>query len=241
MDISNLTRDAKSVLSALKELPNNSVVTTKACKIQIPKRFASRNLAVIGIDIYIPGIYVLIMEDNKYAVSTITSQIKINPFKTLETTIEDVDYYEFYFEAGQVLFENINLVKKDTLFYYIFDEIITKANVPWFLEYEDLGKIFDYAAFYAGSNIGENPEVTELIISLTSRDAINKMNFYRHTVKNRSYLKTNPPEYVALNSVIYSASSTLNKIAGSYVSDGIVSALVDTTTEASKIEKLLRA
>lgn len=234
-----LTRNANAILNNLKELPNGSVITTKACKIQIPTRFGERNLAEIGVDIFIPGIYAIIM-DNMYAVSLVNAQIKIAPAKILKKLIEDVEYYEFFFEPGQVMFKSTTLVQKDTLLYYVFDEIITKANIPWFLNYDDLGKLLDSSYHYTGKNIANNQELTELIISLISRDPDDRIKYYRTAVKSYADLDTTPPTYVPLNSVIYSATNTLNKLAGNYINDGIISALVNPTERTERLDSLLR-
>lgn len=240
MDINSLTRDSKYILSNLKELPDNSIIASKECKILIPTRFAERGLAEIGVEIYIIGLYCIVM-DNKYAVSNINAQVTIEPNKILKILINDVEYYEFYFDVGSTVIKTTNLLKNDMLVYHLFDEIISKANVPWYMTYDDMCKIFDTAAYHAGAKISDNQKLTELVVSVISRDAIDKTTYYRTTIKNDKYLLTNPPEYVALGNVLFNATSTLNKIAGSYFSDGVVSALVNPTDRVSKIEELLRA
>ena len=239
MDITKLTRDSKYVLSALKELPNGSVVCTMDCKIQVPSRFTERSLVELGADIHCIGVYAMIVDD-KYAVSTINAQLLITPSKILKININDVEYYEFYFESGSQVFATTNLVKKDSLVYHIFDELISKANVPWYIGYDDLGKIFDSAKYHAGTNIADNQELTELIVSIISRDPIDKTIYYRNSIKNEQFVKDINPEYVSLSNVLFSATSTLTRLTGSYMSEGIVSALVNESQREERLEALLR-
>jgi hypothetical protein len=238
--MATLRRDASQAHKYLKELPDGQLFTTKACKIQIPEHFAHRGLAEVGIETYIYGIYALIFEDGIYAVSNINAMIKITPFKTQTVKIKEVLYYEFYFEANSVVIPNMNLVCRDTLIYNVFDEIYFKGKVPWYLNYEDIGKLFDTAKPHADSNVAENFETIELIASIVAREKGNRINYFRHSLKSAEDTKRSVPDYVPMMSVFYSATNTLNKLAGSYFNDGIVSALVNPSTEVQRIEQLLR-
>ena len=240
MDINSLVRDPKYILSCLKEEEDKSVVALKPLKIQIPVRFSERNLAEIGVEIFIPGIYAII-SDNKYGVSTVSSQLVIIPNKILKININDEPYYEFYFDVGNTVFKSTELIKKDTLVYYIFDELLSKCNIPWYLSYDDLGKIFDTAKYYADTSIADNNELTELIVAIISRDSIDKTIYYRSTINNEDYINKHPPEYVSLSNVIFSATNTITKISGSYFDQGVLSALVDPSERVERVEELLRS
>lgn len=234
-----LKRDANKVSESIVEMPDGSVVAKKECKIYIPSRFAERGLAEIGIDNYIVGIYAIVVEDEFYAVSLINAMIKIEPTETKRIKIGGVEYFEFYFEPGRTMIKSTNLVKVDTLVYRIYDEIISKGRVPWYMNYSDLGRIFDTARSHAGANIGENPEVTELIISLIARDKNDRTKYYRTTLKSKEDLEKQPA-FIPLKSVIFAASNTTNKLAGSYFSTSVVSALVSPADRTERIEALLR-
>lgn len=229
-----LKRDAKAVLSTLKTA-DSQVICTKNCKIQLPVRFQQIRLAQLGTEIYILGVYALILETGEYAVSNMLGLVKINPDKIVTVKIADEEYFEFYFEAGTTIFPNTSIVKRDELLYNIFNEFIFNAGIPWYLEYNDLGKLFDTAKKFTGSNAANIYEVLEFLASFVSRNPKDRSLFYRLTLPNKDQ-----PQYVALTSVFYSVSNTVNKIAGNYFSDGIVSALVNPSENVEKIEQLLR-
>lgn len=240
MNPRNLIRDASKIHAILQEMPDGSVITTKECKIYIPSRFAERNLAEVGVENTISGIYAIVTEDLYYGVSLINAMIKIKPTSTLKVKVLGVEYFEFTFSPGSVVIETTTLVKKDTLVYRIYDEIISKGRVPWFIDYNDLGHIFDTAKSHANANIGQNSEVTELIISMVARDKTDKTKYYRTTVDNLADIKSKPPTYIPLRSVTYAATNTTNKLAGSYFSSAVTSALVSPAERTERIEGLLR-
>jgi len=239
MNPRNLIRDPKRVHDALRQLDDGRLVTTTGCKIYIPVRFEERELASIGIETYIIGIYAMVVEDQYYAVSLVNAMARIDPTSTLRTMIDGDEYYEFVFDPGSTVFPSVDLVKTDTIVYLIYNEIFAKGRVPWYLGYDELAMIFDTARYHAGANIGQNQEVTELLVSIIARNPNNRHEYYRQFAKTAEAMKT-PPAFIALRSVSYSATNTLNKLAGSYARDGLVSALVNPTDRVERIEELLR-
>lgn len=239
MNIKNLVRDPSKIHEALQELDDFRVVAKQECKIYIPARFTERNLAELGVENYITGICAIVVGDF-YAVMNVCAMLKIEPAQTFKIRIQGDEYYEFYFPKGSTVISTTELVKKDTLVYRIYDEIISKGKVPWYLDYNDLGKIFDTAKLHGGANIGQNSEVTELIVSMIARDRNDKTKYYRTVITDLEDLKKNPPTYIPLRSVIYAATNTTNKLAGSYFATSTVSALVSPATRTERIEAILR-
>lgn len=239
MNPRNLIRDPKRVHDALRQLDDGRLVTVSGCKIYIPVRFEERELASIGIETYIIGIYAMVVEDQYYAVSLVNAMARIDPTSTLRTMIDGDEYYEFVFDPGATVFPSVDLVKTDTIVYLIYNEIFAKGRVPWYLGYNELAMIFDSARYHAGANIGQNQEVTELLVSIIARNPNNRHEYYRQFAKTPEALKT-PPAFIALRSVSYAATNTLNKLAGSYARDGLISALVNPTSRVERIEELLR-
>ena len=241
MDVRSLIRDPSRVQACLEELPDGSLIAKRPVKIYIPARFVERGLAEIGAESHIVGIYAMVVEDAYYAVSLVNAMMPIIPTSIVETKIQGDGYYEFAFAAGSVIFPTTDLVKTDVLVYRIYDEIISKGRVPWYLGYTELGHLFDSALYHAGANIGQNNEVTELIVSLIARDAEDRTKYYRSTALTQEDLVKHPPTFIPLKSVTYAATNTTNKLAGSYWSVGVVSALVSPSDRVEKIESLLRA
>lgn len=240
MNFNRLIHDKEKVLACLKETPDDRLVTTKPLKIYIPARFAERGLAQIGVETYIVGIACLVVDDLYYGVTTTNAMWRIEPTSMLKVKIGDESYFEFFFREGSTVLSTLHLVKTDTLVYRIFDELITKAKVPRYLGYAELGKILDSAQKHAGTGVGNNHEITELIVSLIARDPKDRHKYYRSTIKSLRDLETRPPVFIPMRSVQYIASNTMTKIAGSYTKDAIVSSLTELSTRVESVENLLR-
>lgn len=241
MDISTLIRKPERIHAALMELPDGRVITKTGCKIYIPIRYAERSLAYIANEIYILGIFAITVEDKYYGVSLINTMVPIEPVETNKISIDGDGYYEFVFAPGNTVFKTTNLVKTDALIYRIYDEFLAMGHIPWFIGYEELGKLFDSAKEFAGANVGTNPEVTQLIASILARDPKDRTKYYRTVVESPEDLLRKPPVFVPLKSVQYSATNTTTKLGGSYFQQGVISALIDPASRLEPIERLLLA
>ena len=234
------TRDPSIANRNLVENSNGEVLTKADCKIQIPVRFATRGLGQVGIDTFSYGLFPVIYGDS-YSVINVNALIELNPAKVNIITVDEVEYYEFSFDAGQVVIKTTDLIKRSDIIYSVFDEFIFKGKVPWYVGYEDLGKLFDTSKQYADSIAGQNLEVIELLASMITRDTKDRTKYIRTAIDKYSDTGIEHIDYVPLSSVFYSVNSTVNKLAGSYFSEGVISALVTPTTKSSKIENILRA
>jgi hypothetical protein len=234
-------RNAPAVHAALAENKDNQVIAKEPCRIQAPVRFFEVNLGQIGIITSIYGFFALILETGEYAVMNANAIMEINPYKQTIVTIDDIDYYEFYFDKGDVVIKTTELVKRETLLFNVFDEEIFKGKVPWYAEYEDMGKIFDSAQYHAGSRVADTPEVIEALASIICRDAKDRSMQIRLKAQTYDDVSAEKISFVALKSIYYSVDSTVNKLAGSYFTEGLVSALVNPSNRVEKVESILRA
>lgn len=241
MEPSDFSRNAQVVLANLQELPDNSVVTKKGCKIYIPSRYTERELAEVGIETRTVGLYAMTVEDKYYSVCSVNAIMELAPSSTNKIRIGGDEFYEFVFDPGAVVIKNTMLVKDDSVLFKLYNELFSKGNIPWFLNQEDLSNVFATASYHAGANIGQTPEVIDVLVSLIARDPKDRTINYRTVVKSREDMKTNPPTYIALKSVIYASTNTTNKIAGSYFSTGVLGSLVYPAERTEKIEEILRS
>ncbi len=240
MDISKLTRNKAAVFGNLVEREDLSVVSKKGCKIYIPTRYEERDLATVGLETRSIGIFGMVLDDKEYAVCSVNAMIGLEPSSTSKIRINEDEYFEFVFGPGAVVFKSTELMKNDSVLYRIYNEIFSKGNVPWYLGYEDLSRIFETAQHHAGANIGQTQEVIDLLVSLISRNKEDRTQYYRTFITERSDLLKHPPAFIALKSVTYASTNTTNKIAGSYFSTGVSAALVYPAERTEAIESILR-
>lgn len=240
MDWTHYQRDAKRAHAVLVEQPDGSVLTTKGCKIYIPERFAEKELAVIAAETYICGIFAIVVEDKYYGVSTANAMMRIKPSLISTVKFGEDTYLEFTFDPGAVVFATLDLIKNDTLVYRIFDEIIAKGRVPWYLSYDDLAKLFETSAYHAGVNLQGSHAILEMIAAAVARNPKDRTKYYRHGVVNQSDKYDHPPVLIPLRSITLGTTNTTSKLLGSYWDQGLNSALTNPSTKTENIEDLLR-
>ena len=240
MDWTRWKREPSKVLAALAEQPDGSVVTSRGCKIYIPGRFVEKQLASIAAETYIVGIYAIVVDDKYYGVSTANAMMRITPSTISTVKFNDDSYLEFSFEPGSVVIADTMLIKADTLVYKIFDEIIAKGHVPWYIGYEDLATLFDSADYHAGVRLGNSHAVLEMFAAAIARDPEQRAKYYRHSIQAQDDPVVRPPIVIPLRSVTYGATNTTAKLLGSYWADGLTSALVNPAEKTERIEALLR-
>lgn len=238
MDVKTLKRDPVRAKANLK-LIGDSLVTAKDCVIQIPESFANRNLAVMGSEVYVCGVFPIIFEDSYYTLNSTIAMFRLKPSVTETTVIDDENYYVFKFEAGDTVIENINLVISNTLVYYVYNHFIANGNVPWYLGFYDLVNLFASTKEHAGVNLGTKATM-EVIIMTMIRDKDDLYKLYKHTIENESDILTRPPAIIAFDSVIWNTSDTTSKLNGNYNDMAVNAALVNKSERVELIEELLR-
>lgn len=100
------------------------------------------------------GFYVIVFEDKYYGVCNVNMMMCIKLINMECIKIDGVEYFEFIFVVGVIIIFNLDLVKWDIFVYYIYDEVIFVGWVFWYMNYMDLGSIFDIVEEYVGVNIG---------------------------------------------------------------------------------------
>ncbi len=240
MDWTRWKREPSKVHEALALQPDGSVVAARELKIYIPERFVEKQLARIGAETYIVGIFAMVVDDRFYGVSTTNAMMRVCPTMITTVKFDQDSYLEFAFDPGSVVIATRQLIKSDTLVYYIFDEFIAKGRVPWYIGYEDLAKLFDSADKHAGVRLGSYHSILEMFAASIARNAENRTKYYRHTVVAQDDPVKRPPTFIPLRSITYGPNNTTSKLMGSYWNDGLTSALVNPSEKKERIEELLR-
>lgn len=238
MDLKQYVRDGKRVQSHLKEMADGSVVTTRGCKIYIPSRFRDKHLAEIGNETYILGVFMMTVEDGFYAVNNVNAMIPIEPTSVNNVIIENKDYLEFIFEAGDTVFPTTDVVQTNKLVYYIFDEIVAKGNVPVYMDYNDLCNLFKTSQQFAGVRLASTPTIMHMLLSKIARDPKDPSIYFRQVTNGRDSGKV---RYISLRSTTHGATNTTARLLGSYFSDNVTSALVNPSERNENVESILRS
>jgi hypothetical protein len=240
MDWRRWKRDPDKTREALHVQSDGSVVTTRGLKIYVPERFKQKKLADISARCYIVGIYAMVVDDAYYGVDLTNAMMQIVPTAIRTVKFDQETYLEFSFDPGSIVFATTQLLKSDTLVYYIFDELFAKGRTPWYINYEDRGLLFASADKHAGVSLSGNHSILEMIAAATARNADNRSRYYRQGIESQEDIVKHPPAIVPLRSITYGATNTTSKLTGSYWDDGLDSALVTPSEQTERIETILR-
>lgn len=233
-------RDAQVVHAALKELPGGRVVATKQLTITFPVRFRDIKLAQIGKISFVYGLFAIMVGD-RYALCNINGYVELGSATISINNVGEVEYYEFTYEPGDTVIVTTSVVARSNLIFTAIDEFVFKGKVPWYVDYDDMGTIFDTANSYAGSRAKMLPAMIEFFAAYIARKKNEREKFIREGAKTREDFAIESISWVPLRSVFYSAPGTVNKLAGAYFQDGIVSALVNPSSQVESVESILRA
>jgi hypothetical protein len=240
MKSSQFQRDAAKVHAACDITDEGSVVANKPVKMYIPARFPQRDLATFEDEITLVGICAIVLEDKYFMSAMICAPIRTEPTLINTVIIDDVEYLELQYEPGDRVISSLKLVMIDNLMYRIYDEIIAKGRVPWYIGYDELGMLFDTSKKHAGVTVGSTPAVLEIIVSTICRDSNDLKRYYRQIVETKEEITQNPPTIVPLRNVSYGATNTIAKITGSRFDEGMTSAIVNPGDRVERSERVLR-
>lgn len=225
MDVKSLIRDA-SILDKVIHYQDGTLIAKKKLQIHIPFRYISAKLANIGKDVNTVAIFAIVV-DGTYMVSNVCSNMQLTPSSIYSEQVDKEEYYILEFDAGSVITPRTSLVVDDTITYNVYDEFIGKAKLPWFINYEDIGKCVANAHYYSNIRLGGTNAVLELLVASIARDPDDIKKFYRETAKSLDTQDTNPPVILPFKSIISGTTNTMGKLIGSYFDEGLTSALTN--------------
>lgn len=238
MNFASLKRDAKRVVETIKKLPDGSSVTTTGCTIVIPEKYVTKELAYMGNEVSILGIYAIITPDGFYAVSTAMCMLRVDPISNSKVVYDDTPYLLLEFQKNSPLILSEDVVMRDILAYRTYNFNISSGNVPWFLTYDDMLAMFYKSKQFTGASFGNNHAIIPTIVSNIARSPDDKTVHFRHFIAEHPNAK---PEWIPFKSVLYGPKTTTAKLAGSYFDSARVSALTNPNENVEKIETLLRS
>lgn len=236
-----LIRNSGKVLANLKTLPDQPVICKVPMTVHFPVRFTEIGLAQFGSTVQIYGLFAIILESGEYSLCNVNALIQTKPSVIEKILIDNVEYYQFKYLPGDELILTTDLVQRSSLLFLAIDEFFFKGKVPYYVEYDDLGKLFDSAKKHTGTSANITPAVVEFMAAYISRKRENKNKYIREGAKSMSDFDRKHLAIVPLRSVLWSAPGTVNKLTGAHYDDGVIAALAHQNTELKNIERVLRA
>ena len=239
MDFSALRRDPETIMNALVATEDKQLITKKPLRMYTPTFYAERGLAEVGGDIHVVGFVTWVIDD-AYDFTMVPASMNITPSLTNTVKGPEGEYFEFCFDAGSVVLPNLYLPKVDTMTYKIYTVIHSKAKVPWFATYDTFGETFVLSKEYAGVDLSRASDKLDVLCALQARSPEDNNVYYKNFVTDKGQLKTAPPVYIPINSLVHAANSTMSRIGGRNFVDGLTSALVHPEERVGDVERILR-
>lgn len=234
-------RNPEKVKSELVKNSGGQVICKSECFMHTPVRFVEKDLSQIGVRTFLYGSFPIILKSGDYAVMNVCGRVEITPTRTTMITLDELDYYEFQFDAETVIIPTDDILQDDKIIYYVLDELVFQAKVPWYLGYDDMGRILDSAKQYADSNAATVLETIEALISILARPKNNNEVYLRSQMEQLADLGPDNIQFIPLSSVHLTVSGTVNRIAGNYFEPAVEGALVSPSKKSDNVEKILRA
>lgn len=235
-----LKYNPERVYAALKFDKNNRVFCSEELTIQVPTRFMDVDLGSIGYETKVYANFPMILNSGEYATINLCCYVELTPSKTTKVTIDEVDYFEFFFEANTQVIKSDLVSREDGIIFRILNELVFKGKVPWYMSYEDHAALLDTADTHADAKVNNVPELMEMMTMVMARPNENKKIKLRHHAKSNKDFRRENTTFVPLMSVLLSVSNTFDKLLGSYAGDGIVGGLVDSSKHTSRVEQWVR-
>ena len=237
-DVSSLKRDADFIKKHLSVVKDGNVKTSHDCYISIPVAFEDKKIVTLGEITQIMGSFAIIMGD-KYALFNSLTSYNIKPNVTAIEKINDTPYFKFEFKKGSTFIESLSTIKNGVLAYEILNMYLFRGKVPWYITYDDLAKTFDTAAKHSGLALDANPEILEMLVSLSSRQSSDTSKTLRHLQNNR--LSPSDITFVALANIAFGPGTSFTRLLGNYQEGGVITSLTAEDTTTDNVEEVIRS
>lgn len=237
MEIEKLKKDLGRVRSALKIMPDKSVVALERLTVCFPKRFEQSNLAEIADNV--TSILMLgIVVGNSYGFLGGMTKVVLKPGDIYEETINNDRYFMLEFEPGDVIIESLIIPMDSNIGYYYYLEFTKYARIPWYFNEEDLLSVYDEAKFYTGKGMGACNQAIRVLYSLVGRYADNMDIPFRYSPDLQD--STKKPRIIGINNPGQLLNSTFSRLASGYMSDNIISGILNPDTKVTSLEEVIR-
>jgi len=241
LDITKFKRNPK-FMDKYTITKGNNVTAKEELYYLFPDKFLDKNLAVIDVTSTLLACMAICNNKDEYAVLNLPCKIKVSPSSTEEVMIGDVLYQKVVMDEGDLIIDDLKYVKNGNMVYHVFEYFVIQGKIPWYLEYEDVFELFNNIPEYTATSVGKDPLVFEILTSIITRTQKDIKISYRNAINTEADKINTKARYIGLMDIWYTFKSTLSKIAGSYMKDGIVSSIVNGPgKEATDLEKIIRS
>lgn len=219
----------------VKDTKESFIFIGDEAKVYIPTRYTACDFLFLEKDVRTLGIFEIEVSGEKETYGYVFPGIvTMCPSETYSKKINDKDYTVLVFKKNDIFFKSKEILRQSFIAYVMFTEFITNGNPPTFLKYKDIAMLFDTVQEVCAVSLKVPHSAFEMMYAHLTRDPDNPNIKYRHTDMKKK------PLLIGLRAITYSVDSTTGKIIGSYMGNGINSAIVNKADQRFELEDLLR-
>lgn len=211
------------------------VFTGESLVVYIPKRYEVYNLLILSDTVTTLAVLDMVINDTYRAGLLMLTTIEMEPDDVTQIMIGDIPYVVLTLSQGNRFICNTERLADSSIVYAIWMEFITRGKLIYNITYDTLATLFDQSLSMCNTAISVDHVIFEVIYSHLCRDPRNLAVQYRHSDQSQGF------QMIPLRSVGYATTSTTSRLMGSYFADSLNSSLIQTTTEKTDVESLLRA
>lgn len=201
----------------------------------IPLRYQNENYLIVSDKVQALGMFTIRVNDTLTGGLQIPAVIQIDPTETYEQTIKGDRYFVCVLTKGHMIMCSTSVMQIDKLPYFCWREYLSLGHLPSYINYRNVGSLFDDMEEIAGAGMGANHVIVEIVLAHIFRDPDDLNIKYRNTDMQK------PPATVTLRDVSYGPSTTHSRVFGSYSDTGRNAALLNQSDNNSELSDLFRA
>lgn len=201
--------------------------------IRVPDHYIQLGYLIIAEIVHVLGIFAMNVDGVDCGL-LLPGIIDVDPSDVRTETDGDKKYTILELHRGDRIMCTSGVVKDNKLHYAMWKEFISGGKMPEFLGYDSTAGLFDDCKKITGKGISVNHAVIEIVYAHIFRDRDDLTKLYRLTPMIK------PPVSIKLNQPAYATNSTHARVIGSYVEQGMNSALIHQNAENVEIEDVFR-
>lgn len=213
---------------------NTFIVNPTKLVALIPERYKNFKFCTIDEHVTTFGIFDILVNDTELHGLLLPNFITLAPNEIDDTTIGEDTYIRCTFHKGDIFMSNRTVIRNKFLVIKMFKEFIGFANLPRFVNYQNCHYLFANVLKMTNMDLRIDPAIMEMIWAFLYR----LKSDYR--VQARYGKLDAEKDFIGLRNVSYGPDSTSAKIFGSYMSDGLNSALVNPNEVSKPLEDIMR-
>jgi hypothetical protein len=200
-----------------------------------PKRYEVYNLLKLADNVTTLGVVDLIINDTYQAGLLLLTTIEMEPDTVSTVMVDEIQYIKMTLSQGSKFICNTERIADASIVYSCWVEFIARGKLPYFIKYDELATLFDTTKSICDQALNVDHVILEVIYSHLARDPDNMSIQYRLTDMKEAF------KFISLRNVGYATTSSTSRLLGSYFQNALNSSLIQTTSDHSEIEDLLRS